>query len=177
MNRATERRRQLIAEIKSAPCFDCKKRYPPYVMDFDHRPGTEKRSTVAAIAPSASLGRVLGEIAKCDLVCSNCHRERTHRRLISSPRAKPPSERQAQYHLRRKAVLDSMKGDPCADCRKRYPAWVMDFDHRPGTKKLEAVSSLRAPHAILLEEIAKCDVVCSNCHRERTHSRSRKKTD
>lgn len=47
----------------------------------------------------------------------------------------------------------------------------MDFDHVRG-KKLCTVSSITSrgnrPSA-LLREAAKCDVICSNCHRIRTH--------
>jgi hypothetical protein len=58
------------------PCFDCGVAYPNYVMDFDHVRGTKDRD-VSACTTLAMLKR---EIAKCDLVCANCHRERTFRR-------------------------------------------------------------------------------------------------
>lgn len=64
-------------------CMDCEQVYPPYVMDFDHRDGTTKVFGVSQmIAWNLSRVRILEEIAKCDLVCSNCHRIRTHRRRI-----------------------------------------------------------------------------------------------
>lgn len=58
----------------------------------------------------------------------------------------------------------------CADCGYRCDAVALDFDHLPGTTKLFTIanSPTRAWHEILLE-IAKCDVVCANCHRIRTH--------
>jgi hypothetical protein len=54
---------------------------------------------------------------------------------------------------------------------------VMDFDHREGELKTDNVANLVAsPHSMkkLLEEIAKCDLVCANCHRIRTHARRHK---
>lgn len=62
------------------------------------------------------------------------------------------------------------KDKPCADCGVSYPHYVMDFDHVRG-KKLCNVSSGRFHRSMkrLLDEIAKCDVVCANYHRERTH--------
>ena len=69
----------MLAELKSGPCADCGQTFPPYVMDFDHKDWTDKEAEVAAI----KFGRwelVLAEVAKCDLVCSNCHRIRTHHR-------------------------------------------------------------------------------------------------
>lgn len=50
-------------------------------MQFDHKPGTDKRFEIAF---AARLGKnekqILEEIAKCDLVCANCHAERTYTR-------------------------------------------------------------------------------------------------
>lgn len=67
-----------LRRLKRVPCFDCKVRYPHYVMDFDHVRG-KKRCNVAAVG---RLGRLvaLAEVAKCEVVCANCHRIRTHRR-------------------------------------------------------------------------------------------------
>lgn len=64
---------------KDVPCADCGKRYPYYVMDFDHKPGT-KRYTLGYARQGMSPNTVLREIKKCTVVCSNCHREREHRR-------------------------------------------------------------------------------------------------
>ncbi len=65
-----------------------------------------------------------------------------------------------------------MKSRPCADCGIQYPFYVMDFDHREGVTKEFALNSVtRLTREAILREIAKCDVVCSNCHRERTHQR------
>jgi hypothetical protein len=75
-----------------------------------------------------------------------------------------------------KRVVRQAKDRPCADCGVRYPYYVMDFDHRPGTTKKVNLTVLvkRGPaQDILLAEIAKCDVVCANCHRARTYQRKR----
>ena len=44
-----------------------------------------------------------------------------------------------KQRLRKK--LDSLKEAPCMDCKKRYPCYVMQFDHVRGKKK-DAVSNL-----------------------------------
>jgi hypothetical protein len=60
------------------PCADCGIDYPPYVKEWDHLPGAEKALVVADTRRAAfSKERILAEIAKCELVCANCHRERT----------------------------------------------------------------------------------------------------
>lgn len=73
--------------------------------------------------------------------------------------------------------IDSLKDVPCADCGVKYPPYVMDFDHLPEFNKVANIPRLvnkRANHDSLLAEIAKCEVVCSNCHRIRTMTRGTK---
>lgn len=65
----------LIRAAKSVPCMDCKRDYPYYVMDFDHR--DSKVFAIASDAKNFGRQQILAEIAKCDVVCANCHRERT----------------------------------------------------------------------------------------------------
>lgn len=73
------------------------------------------------------------------------------------------------YRDSRTAFIDSVKSKPCTDCEKTYPPYVMDFDHVRGEKSFNISRGKCISKNKLLEEIAKCDVVCANCHRERTH--------
>ena len=60
---------------------------------------------------------------------------------------------------------------PCMDCGKNYPYYVMDFDHVKD-KKINGVGRmLQYGFSTLKKEIAKCEIVCANCHRERTQNR------
>jgi len=79
-----ERMRAILREAKGRPCADCGNQYPPYVMDFDHRDGETKLFNVSALNSHrwVSIDVLFAEIAKCDLVCANCHRERTHQRRV-----------------------------------------------------------------------------------------------
>mgnify|MGYP000353693845 CR=1 FL=1 len=77
-SRGKTRRSAVIAELKSAPCLDCHRQFPPECMDFDHVRGAKAREI--ADLRSGTLARLLEEIAKCDLVCANCHRIRTRAR-------------------------------------------------------------------------------------------------
>ena len=53
----------------------------PHVMDFDHV-GEGKVLNIGRMRSSGhSLEEIEAEIAKCELVCANCHRERTQQRL------------------------------------------------------------------------------------------------
>jgi hypothetical protein len=62
------------------PCAECGQVYHWSAMQWDHRPGEEKGGNVGDLARRMCKRRVLIEIAKCDLVCANCHALRTFRR-------------------------------------------------------------------------------------------------
>src|SRR5262249_43664655 len=81
-NQRVERNQRRIREAKNVPCADCGRRFPHYIMDFDHRPGEKKcfNLAIAAGRPRLSWEKIAAEIAKCDVVCANCHRERTYQR-------------------------------------------------------------------------------------------------
>ena len=76
---------------------------------------------------------------------------------------------------RRKAhsiFLEEYKSNkPCIDCGKMFPACCMDFDHILGEKAFNISGNNTAGAEILIKEIAKCELVCSNCHRIRTKLR------
>lgn len=63
------------------PCMDCGIIYPPYVMDFDHRDPSTKFKDVGRMT-NYSLETIQKEIDKCDIVCANCHRIRTHSEVV-----------------------------------------------------------------------------------------------
>lgn len=69
-------RRQVIIKAKDKPCMDCGVKYPSYVTQFDHRDPSTKVSAVSSMI-SCTMNKLLLEIAKCDVVCANCHAERT----------------------------------------------------------------------------------------------------
>lgn len=100
--------------------------------------------------------------------CKDCHNTRQKEYYKTHPQSTNKSAK------KRKAVLVeiSRKGrdKPCADCGERYPFYVMDYDHVRGKKlfNISTAGACKISVKKLQEEIAKCDVVCSNCHRERT---------
>lgn len=80
-SRAYKIKRDFINKIKDRPCADCKKIYPSFVMDFDHNGLEGKLNNIATIvAKNWSLEKIKEEIRKCDVVCANCHKLRTHKK-------------------------------------------------------------------------------------------------
>ena len=74
--------RDFVSSLKNRPCADCGKKFPPCVMDFDHRDKNLKTGNIGSFVSQAYFKKekLLEEINKCDLVCSNCHRIRTYKR-------------------------------------------------------------------------------------------------
>ncbi len=75
--------REYIQAYKEAnPCTDCGKFFHYCVMEFDHIDSENKLSDISKLMSSPyKLKKILDEIAKCELVCANCHRIRTCKRL------------------------------------------------------------------------------------------------
>ena len=85
-------------------------------------------------------------------------------------RAKWQRTKQGKLREEARIIIRAAKNKPCADCDKKYPHYVMDFDHVRGKKSFTVGRILSRPNIRALKrEIKKCEIVCSNCHRERTH--------
>jgi hypothetical protein len=160
----TDRRqagKAFIDSLKSAPCVDCDRSFPSFCMDFDHVRGS-KRTEVSRLK-SSPKETVLEEVAKCDLVCHVCHRIRTASRL-------PPPKQDKKQVFNQK--IHALKAAPCTDCCLPFPPVAMDFDHVRG-EKLQPISEMcGASWDRVLEELAKTELVCANCHRIRTNQRA-----
>lgn len=72
-----KKKRAVVDAAKLKPCFDCGITYPTYVLHFDHRDPAEKLFTIGSEWPRKTIAQILSEIEKCDVVCANCHAERT----------------------------------------------------------------------------------------------------
>lgn len=75
---------EYVSNIKSTtPCADCKKIYDPICMDFDHLDPSIKLNKISELI-KGHLKNVIDEMAKCEIVCSNCHRIRTRDRKLNA---------------------------------------------------------------------------------------------
>lgn len=73
-----------VNELKKKPCTDCKSQFNPWQMDFDHKENKEFNISDGLRTKGYSWIKLEKELSKCDLVCSNCHRNRTHNRMTLS---------------------------------------------------------------------------------------------
>ncbi len=83
-NQATKERKarahKWIKQLKlDSGCVDCGYAENPVALQFDHI-GDDKEFTIADNL-TCSTERLEAEVAKCEVVCANCHHIRTHRRL------------------------------------------------------------------------------------------------
>ena len=102
--------------------------------------------------------------------CKECGKNLTHGHYERNKRQY--LDRNLRSYAKRRAFVRPMKSRPCADCGIQYPYYVMDFDHRDGALKSFALNRVeRATMRAIMWETEKCDVVCANCHRERTQQR------
>lgn len=131
---------------------------------------------------------LLHEIAKCDIVCANCHRSRTYRAFLDGSMRAPcfhaleikgtAEQMRGRTKFRRLwttqiALLRELRAAPCTDCGVCFPWYVMEFDHRQPADKVRNVPLMagRLTTERLMVEVRKCDIVCCNCHRVRTYQR------
>lgn len=72
----------------------------------------------------------------------------------------------------RKFLQEYKASKKCVDCGEDYPYWMLEFDHlRDKEFNIGGFSSKTIDLEIIKLEIAKCDIVCANCHKNRTFHR------
>lgn len=88
IERAKARKRRLYADnfekivtyLEKHPCVDCGED-DVIVLDFHHRDRKKKSFNICAKLSRYSWDKISKEIAKCVIVCANCHRRRTAKEL------------------------------------------------------------------------------------------------
>lgn len=69
----------IVEHLKANPCKECGES-DILCLDFDHRKPQEKEFCISrAVHLVPSLEKVKNEVAKCDILCANCHRKKTAR--------------------------------------------------------------------------------------------------
>lgn len=96
---------------------------------------------------------------------------RTQRKNYQADKASYRARNVRRVKAIRDHIIAYKSTHPCVDCGNDN--WiVLDFDHRPGEKKLYKIANTSWLTMAKLEaEIVKCDVRCANCHRLITYAR------
>jgi hypothetical protein len=104
--------------------------------------------------------------------CRDCHAAYVRTASRRAANRAYEARRRIERRTERQAIIDRLRDRPCFDCDGTFPSYVMEFDHRDPSVKAYGIISLlsNGTLAALMAEVAKCDVVCANCHRIRTHT-------
>lgn len=125
----------------------------------------------------ANKERILAD-AKDDRIRENMlareKRLESKRQLARIQQGRPPSRIDTKKNEAKTFVRKQKESEPCSDCHIYYPYYVMDFDHVRGRKRWDVseMTSKGKSLGAIEKEIRKCDLVCANCHRIRTYTRS-----
>jgi hypothetical protein len=157
----------VLERLRTKACADCGER-DPVVLEFDHL--GEKLAAVGALVGLATPLRVIEqEMAKCEVVCCNCHRRRTYQRQ-GTTRTPASAQRIKNWRVRRNIewLYSYLSASTCADCGLADPL-VLEFDH-VGLKRRNVTTMAwdgYGQDAIQIE-MNKCEIRCANCHRRKT---------
>lgn len=171
LRRARARLQRIVDEWKRQGCVDCG--YDDIrAIDPDHLVRATKDGHVSRLIQlCASAARIRAELDKCVPRCGRCHRKVTQQQRPCAWRTAerlPPSWRRRLEYQDRNDSIKLARG--CADCGWRDWARGLDWDHVRGVK-VAGIAGLIANNRPWIEieaEMAKCDVVCANCHRIRS---------
>lgn len=174
LRRARARLAAIVDVWKATGCVDCGYK-DIRAIDPDHVSGVKVNHVPRLVQLCASEARIREELAKCEPRCARCHRARTREQRLSRWRRtgerSPPSW---QRRLDTQDVNDIVKvALGCLDCGWRGEPRALDWDHVRGTKvtSISIMIANGAPFGDILTELAKCELVCANCHRIRTCKR------
>jgi hypothetical protein len=78
---ARKKLRAYVRVKKDKPCADCQVKYPYYVMQFDHI--RDKEHHISSLVNANNVAKLEAELEKCEVVCANCHAERTYQRGVA----------------------------------------------------------------------------------------------
>ncbi len=151
---------KVLSTFKGTGCQICKNIFPEICLDFDRL--SNKRWNIGHMYRFISEKTLLAEISKCQIICSNCHRTKTYNEKYANKEATTNIEQ-------RKWLKEHKSTKPCKDCNGLFHFAAMDFDHQRD-KFSEIGKMMSYTIERIKEEIAKCDLICSNCHRIRHSS-------
>jgi len=137
-----------------AHCQYCDDYLPQPALCFRHRVSDPSDVQLSKLTGSATLSaRVLTELDKVDMICSNCERE-NYKGKLSSTEAK------------QRAV--ELLGGECNFCGYSLCMSALEFHHVDGasatTKNLQISDITMKNFFEVVDEILLCKLICTNCH-------------
>lgn len=152
--RRRARLRRWLNEYKQeCGCTRCSEA-DPACLDFHHgRPSEKEMDVGTMVTHGYGKAALREEIETCAVLCANCHRLEHHT---------PPTDELRAWVFERKQERGG-----CSRCGEAGPA-CLEFHHIDGEKDA-TIARLVAdgrPRTVIEAEMAKCELVCANCHRQ-----------
>ena len=132
-------------------------------------------SRCGTVKPRVDFNRYNRRSGGLQAYCRECSALFSHMQYELRVGRSVPRKSRAVYVSARGAWLRSLKvGRPCSDCGRTFDPQVMQWDHLPGSVKIGDISAAfwGRPDEEVRREIAKCELVCTNCHTIRTFRRN-----
>jgi len=78
------------------------------------------------------------------------------------------ANRQKRHDTNKKLLTELKESNPCSCCGNYFPSACMEHHHLDPDKKEKQISAMISGNSWkkIEEEISKCILVCSNCHRK-----------
>ena len=117
---------------------------------------------------TCKTSKTIDNFHKSAFSCKDCANKRS--RLWHSVRGNldKRNKKTVERHKDKKKWAIDYKGGICVDCKQSFPTCVFDFHHLDESTKNENPSYfIRLSKERAMEELDKCVLLCSNCHRIR----------
>ena len=172
VNKSREARRErahehVLRALVECACADCGET-DPRVLEFDHI-GAKTAEVSVLVARCLSPDVISAEIAKCEVVCCNCHRARTYLRR-GTDRTVQSAQRIKDWRIRRNLewLYTVLSNAACVDCGISGSLYL-EFDHI-GLKRKNVMTMAWEGYGqdTIQIEMNKCEIRCANCHRRKT---------
>ena len=147
-------------------------------LPFDELPEPTKRcSSCKVVKPLSEFHKNRTSRDGVQSYCRECNiaeAKRYHAENLEHCRARIARRARVRRDELQGLLYEFLACHPCTDCGECDPV-VLDFDHVAGDKvaNVSALVFALKPWEVVMAEIAKCEVVCANCHRRRTAERLR----
>ncbi len=155
-----------VRELGGNKCKSCGYNKCSAALEFHHRDPKTKKFQLST-AYRRPWEDVLDEVAKCDLLCSNCHGEEEDRKTYATERHAISMRKMRILHKQK--IINHMGGCCCICGYTNSNRNLVTHHLDPNTKSFNVAArsvNLDYPVEELVTEMKKCVLVCSNCHRE-----------
>lgn len=150
--------KDFITEFKSHnPCVQCGE-HDNRCLDFHHIDPKEKTIKICDAAHFWGRTRLITEMAKCIILCSNCHRK-LHKHDLQTTTSR-------KIVVTNRHFLHNLKANSCCKSCDEKDLCCLEFHHTKNKSFNISDAIWRFGLSKLKSEINKCIILCSNCHRK-----------